>query len=139
MTISIKNNIKLSNISNTDYPTSILKLCKNRVFISYINLLNSNFYIHGLICDINEIDIIPKEDIQLGSCGQYSNSSGSLLRDKVFIGYASSMYPYGLVLDFTTCIQPVTTSADDIYGIAKANATEGQQVDVYRPYEEVVV
>lgn len=139
-TITKGTDTKLGTIECTE-TISIVAPNENKVFIFYTPLESA--YLYMLICAIDNYNINYEKNNQLSQVGlgNVRAISSIKLQNKVIVFHnsANEYLLYGIVLKFDKLVQPLTTSTDDIYGVAKDNGTEGDMVDVYRPYEEVAV
>lgn len=146
-TITIGTDIALKEFDyNYVLHTSTIQLYENKIFIYYNNI---NDGINALMCIINNDVIETAKDIQV--VDNNLQASYPTLRyalavlinnNEMFVVHNSSN---NFILQAMICTDEIYTEvnllekrADNIYGIAKTNAVEEQQVDVYRPKEVAV-
>ena len=138
-TINVEVTTVLSNVTGSGYIISTATLSKNKVFIVYS--YNTDYLLYSMICTIKDNAITVSMNTELKNEKNAGNIILATLlhKNKIFIAHIdSSTYLYGMLFNLNEYIQQLTTSTDDIYGIAKTNGTEGDMVDIYRP-EEVAV
>lgn len=137
--ITVGNIVSITTKSNT--ATSVTLLSKDYIFIAYTYVNGNQHYLYGSIYSISENKIIKQMQLSDNTWSGLAISVVSLLMGKLFIAYSctSSDYLYGKLFELNKYIGQLTTSTDDIYGIAKSNATEDDIVEVYRPKEAIAV
>lgn len=138
-------------ITASKFTKSVLQavlLSSNNILIAYYyqNYVDgkTNYEYDLVICKINKdftirrtiLDLNSKDTNEIGQINVITAYNANLA---FIINREASYYVYGYIFNIKEYIQLLTASTDDIYGIAKANGQEGQQVDIYRPYEEVAV
>lgn len=146
--ITIEIDMQLSLVPNLSYIQSVLLLSNNKVFVTYITKINyssRDTCLFGMICSANEDTITVEINTSL-STEQYSGNSVSatkLTENEIFIAHERDdnecLYAMICMDKIYSEIDLLDFSTNNIYGVAKTNAQEGQQVDIYRPYEEVAV
>lgn len=132
---------------------TILYTSDKQGILSSINLANNKIFVMAvstvLIEMIYNIDV-ETMNIELENTLEYAigdntdaltpTAIAKLTDNKIFIAHSfgSNKHVYGAITSIEKLVKLITTSTDDIYGVAKANGTEGNMVDVYRPKEVAV-
>jgi len=123
----------LSSIAGSYSYVSVSKLNKDKVFVTYRGG-SSNYYLSGVICNINGNSINKGTEAQLstGSNSHAYTSSVALSEDKVFVAHASdnsNHYLNGVVCNqLKDTIQEATTK---INGLTKTQCTTSTAGDVW--------
>lgn len=141
MTITTSGATITKKVVDTLLTTSIINLVEARLIENNNTIIYwAKSGIYKIVCD-SSISI--KSHVKMGSTNERTSSIRFFYPNNNTIGilYTTNVKDIYIFIAsvLTKNITLVTTSTDDIYGIAKDNGTEGQQIDVYRPYEEVVV
>lgn len=132
-TITVETDVKLSEQNIIGKKISAVLLEDNRVLIAHG--YGDNSYLCGMLCKINDTKIEIEMDVQLDEKTNSSKIIASLLsNNNIFVAYDYS----ATVLTISKLVLPVTTPTDNIYGVAKDNGTEGDMIDIYRPYKEAI-
>lgn len=117
------------------------KIC---VLFKYRSVAGSNpVNLDMIICEVDADGLVKiKERIVISDeASSIQNTIGICTpKGNIFVGYVYLSYSaYIKMMKTVNSVLPIISPDDDIYGVAKTNATEGDTIDIYRPYEEVAV
>ena len=123
--------------SNFKITTSIVAIDANTIFAFYS--YNTDYMLYGVLCLIDGTNISIKRNIQLSSV-YYSGkviSAAILDKNNIFVAHSKTAdyQLYGTLVDSSleVLIKKITSSAEEIKGIAIASATSGQLAQIKKP------
>lgn len=142
--ITIKKDIQLTSqyFSTKELKLEAVILSKNEILVAYnyqyVDSEGTKYNLDSVICKIEEDFTIKRTITNLATSTTQTLLLIGLIKSGMFIAYTISGIDHINIVNGVKYIQPLTSPTDDIYGIAKANAMEGDTVDVYRPKEVAI-